>query len=138
MSNHPRTVLLVDDFVGIREMLRKAFESAGFRICAEAQNGVEAIKAALEHRPDLIVLDHSMPVLNGLEAAPQLRRLLPNSPIILFTLYAQSIPPIDAMAAGITSVVPKSDLNMLIGEALSYLKVYEARKAAAGGSGARP
>ena len=66
MSDHPRTVLLVDDFVGIRAMLREAFESAGFRVCAEALNGVEAVKAALEHGPDLIVLDHAMPIMNEL------------------------------------------------------------------------
>jgi CheY-like chemotaxis protein len=120
-------------------MLREAFESAGFRVCAEAKNGAEAIQAAMEHRPDLIILDHAMPVMNGLEAAPQLRRLLPDSPIILFTLYMDHVPPNEAMAAGITSVVAKSDLDMLIREARSHLQLYDAKKAAgAGGSGAGP
>jgi CheY-like chemotaxis protein len=137
MSPHKRTVLLVDDFVGIREVLREAFESAGFRVCAEAKNGAEAIQAAMEHRPDLVILDYAMPVMNGLEAAPQLRRLVPNSPIILFTLYGENVQPDDAMATGITSVVPKSDLDMLLKEARSHLQLYDARKAAkTGGSGA--
>jgi DNA-binding NarL/FixJ family response regulator len=80
-----------------------------------------------------------MPVVNGLGAAPQLRRLFPNSPIILFTLFGEHVQSNDAMAAGITSVVPKTDLDMLIKEARSYLQLYDARKAAgAGGSGAGP
>jgi CheY-like chemotaxis protein len=71
---------------------------------------------ATKHKPDVIVLDHSMPVMNGLQAAPELRRILPNTPIILFTLYVDHISAQDAMAAGISCVVAKSDLDTLINE----------------------
>ena len=132
MPNRRQSVLLVDDFAGILGVLRAAFESAGFSVCAEVADGAQAIQAAAEHKPDLVVLDHAMPVMNGLEAAPELRRLLPNSPIILFTFHGGSIPANEASAAGITSVVAKSDLDGLISEAQSQLHIYQIRKTAAG------
>jgi YesN/AraC family two-component response regulator len=66
------------------------FEMAeGYHLCAEATNGQAAIELALKHRPELIILDLAMPVLNGLDAARELKRLLPGVPIILFTQYAE-------------------------------------------------
>ena len=59
-----------------------------YDICAEAENGQQAIDLALKHRPDLIILDFAMPVLNGLEAARQLKKIMPGVPIILFTQHA--------------------------------------------------
>src|SRR3984957_3743562 len=99
---HRPTVLLVDDFISIRETLREVFERAGFIVCAEAENGAEAIVQAEKHKPDLIILDHSMPVMGGLEAAPTLRRILPATAIILFTLYADCLLSGDAAASGIS------------------------------------
>jgi CheY-like chemotaxis protein len=129
-----RTVLLVDDFASIREILRNIFERAGFSVCAEAENGAEAIVLAEMHKPDLIILDHSMPVMGGLETAPTLRRILPNTAIILFTLYADSVLPGDAAASGICTVVAKGDLDTLMTAAQSHLEPPESRKGAAGGS----
>ncbi len=80
-------VLLVDDNLLVRKTLRHIFEDAGFEICGEAGDGTQAVDQAPTLRPDLIVLDLSMPSLNGLQAAPLLRRALPDVPIILFTIY---------------------------------------------------
>lgn len=129
MGSLPRTVLLVDDFAGVLRALRPAFEAAGFTVCAEATNGIQAIKAAAEHKPGLIVLDHAMPIMSGLAAVPELRRILPDTPIILFTIHWESIPLIAARAAGITSVIAKPDLNALIREVQSH---FQARKSANG------
>ncbi len=107
MPSSTRTVLLVGDNATIRQILCGLFESAGFCICAEAANGAEAIEQAAKYQPDLIVLDLSMPVLNGLETAKVLRKTLPPTPIILFTMYAGSILKKEALAAGISSVVSK-------------------------------
>ena len=126
------TVLLVDDFISIREILREVFERAGFIVCAEAENGAEAILQAEKHKPDLIILDHSMPVMGGLEAAPTLRRILPTTAIILFTLYADSVLPGDAAASGISGVVAKGDLDTLMTAAQLHLEPPESRKGAAG------
>jgi CheY-like chemotaxis protein len=131
---HRPTVLLVDDFISIREILREVFERAGFIVCAEAENGVEAIVQAEKHKPDLIILDHSMPVMGGLETAPTLRRILPTTAIILFTLYADSVLPGDAAASGISTVVAKGDLDTLMTAAQLHLEPPESRKGAAGGS----
>ena len=85
------TVLLVDDCAAIRKMLATAFLSDGFETCIEAENGKEAIVAAKQGMPDLIVLDLSMPVMNGLQSAPELRKALPQTPMILFTLYGKNL-----------------------------------------------
>jgi CheY-like chemotaxis protein len=104
-----KCILIVDDNAVIRRSLRTIFESEGWEICGEATNGQDAIAKAQELKPDLIVLDLSMPVMNGMEAAPQLRRLLPHVPILVFTVYASAIPEEEAAAAGITAVVSKAD-----------------------------
>jgi two-component system chemotaxis response regulator CheY len=104
-----KTVLVVDDNDSIRRMLAAAFLSDGFGTCVEAENGEEAIALAERVQPDVITLDLSMPVMNGLEAAPKLRKLLPNTPIILFTLYADSVLKTDASRAGINLVLLKTE-----------------------------
>ena len=84
-----RTILVADDNPLIRQMLCRLFEEEeDYEICAEATNGQEAIDLALKHRPELIILDLSMPILNGLETSRELKRLMPEVPIILFTQYA--------------------------------------------------
>ena len=81
------------------------FEAAGFRIAGEYANGADAVEGAPVIRPDLIVLDFAMPVMNGIEAAPLLRQRLPTVPIILFTLFGRALSEERAKAAGITSIV---------------------------------
>jgi CheY-like chemotaxis protein len=114
MSVDVPTVLLVDDFAPIRQILRGTFESSGFRVCAEAENGAEAIRHATTHKPTLIVLDQSMPVMTGLQSAPVLRRLLPRAVIILFSVLSDKIVNSEVMAAGINSAVTKPDVQELI------------------------
>jgi CheY-like chemotaxis protein len=86
-----KTVLVVDDSEFLRKSIEHAFLSDGFKTCVEAENGQEAIEVAKKCQPDLIILDLSMPVMNGLEAAPILRRMFPKIPIFLFTLYADAV-----------------------------------------------
>jgi two-component system chemotaxis response regulator CheY len=103
-----KTVLIVDDNAAIRKMMAAAFLSDGFRLCLEAENGKEGIELAKRVKPDVITLDLSMPVMNGLKAAPQLRRLFPKAPIILFTLYADSVLKADASRPGVSLVLLKT------------------------------
>lgn len=113
-----KTVLVADDSAAIRKMLAAAFLSDGFQTCVEARNGKEAIDVATQSQPDLIVLDLSMPVMNGLQAAPQLRKLFPQVPIILFTLYARILPQTETSKAGISLVLEKGlSLSTLIEKA---------------------
>jgi chemotaxis response regulator CheB len=86
----PRTVLVADDSPYIRKALSKMFDAEeDYELCAEAENGKQAIELALRHRPDVIILDLSMPVMNGLETAHELKRLMPKVPIILFTQHEE-------------------------------------------------
>jgi CheY-like chemotaxis protein len=118
-----KCILIVDDNAVIRRSLRGIFEGEGWEICGEAANGREAIAKAQELNPDLIVLDLSMPVMNGMEAAPELRKILPDVPILVFSVYASAIPQEEVAAAGITAVVSKADnMKSLIKIAHSLLR----------------
>ncbi len=117
-------MLVVDDSAMIRQKVVAAFRAAGFETCREAENGQQAIELASQVRPDVIMLDLSMPVMNGLEAAPVLRRKLPETPIILFTLFADTLSKADASKAGISLVLEKSTpLPTLIDRAQELMRV---------------
>jgi len=103
-----KCVLLVDDHESVRLGLRRAFESSGFT-CVEATHGAHAIALISHFVPDLILTDLSMPVMNGLDAATILRKRLPHTPIILYTMHAEDSVQRLATAAGVTAVVSKSD-----------------------------
>jgi two-component system, NarL family, nitrate/nitrite response regulator NarL len=104
-----KRVLLVDDSAETRRAVRPLFDShPKFEVVGEAEHGREAVEKAPVLRPDLIVLDLSMPVMNGFEAARLLIQILPNVWIILFT--AHEFPEVYRLLreVGIHAVVPKS------------------------------
>jgi DNA-binding NarL/FixJ family response regulator len=111
-------ILIVDDSAQIRNMIKLWLESeTRFRVCGEAADGIEGIEKALELKPDLIVLDLSMPRMGGMETAAAIRSVMPKVPIILFTLYADSEVIDQARDAGIASVLSKMDqMSMLCSE----------------------
>ena len=83
-----KTVLLADDNPSVRRSLKYLLESRGCDVnVEEAADGVDAIELAKRSKPDLILLDLAMPRLNGAEAANVLKRTLPETPIILFTMF---------------------------------------------------
>jgi DNA-binding NarL/FixJ family response regulator len=105
-----KRILVVDDNAPIRGLVRKFIESRpGYEVCGEGSNAVEGIEKGLELKPDLIVLDYLMPRINGLQAAMILHEIVPNTPIILYTLYKEEIPIPQAQAAGVASIVSKGD-----------------------------
>jgi CheY-like chemotaxis protein len=105
-----KTILIVDDNDGERTVIRSAVENlTKFRVCGEAANGTEGIRRAKELKPDLIIMDLAMPMMNGLEAASILKRELPGVPIVLFTLYADLIQGPRSPMFGITVVVSKEN-----------------------------
>jgi DNA-binding NarL/FixJ family response regulator len=116
-------VLIVDDSAVVRRMVRVLFESdPALEICGEAENGREAIERAAESRPDLIIMDLSMPVMNGLDATRGIRRTMPNVPILLFSGYSDVFNDQEARAAGISAVVSKSDPSLLYRVAQELLR----------------
>jgi DNA-binding NarL/FixJ family response regulator len=110
-----KRVLVADDNPLIRKALCKLFEvEENYDICSEATNGQEAIDLALKHSPDLIIMDLAMPVVNGLEAAHELKKMLPHVPIILFTQHGETGTTLFETYPSIDRAVPKSDPGALM------------------------
>lgn len=104
------SILIVDDHPAIRRALRAAFEGQpGFTVCGEAEDGFDAISKAKKLAPDMIILDLRMPVMDGLEAARELRRLFPRIPLMMLTCYHSSAAEKQALASGVTAVFSKPD-----------------------------
>jgi len=124
-----KRVLLVDNNSVVRSLVRQLFElTPDFEISGEAENGRDAVEKAESLKPDLIILDLSMPVMTGLDAAPLLRKLLPDTGIILFTVKAG--PHVEQLArgAGIHAVVSKNQpASKLILQARAMLGVDRTR-----------
>jgi len=117
-----RGILIVDDSNFERNIIRRAVESlTKFRVCGQAANGVEAIAKALESRPDLVVMDLAMPLMNGVEAAMVLRNTMPKVPVVLFTLYAEQLRGAISPGFGVTLIVSKTDGLAALVESLERL-----------------
>ena len=102
--------MIVDDNEFIRQALCELFQGqADFEGCADAENGREAIEMAEQLLPDLIVLDLSMPVMNGLDAARVLKRIMPTVPLIMYSVFGDRFVEQQARLIGISEVVSKSD-----------------------------
>lgn len=116
-------ILIVDDNESIRQALCELFEQeSDFEVCGEAQNGKEAILKAQELHPDLIVLDLSMPVMNGFDAARVLKRLMPTVPLIMYSAFGDKVAEHQARLIGISDVVSKSEhASVLIDKARGLL-----------------
>jgi DNA-binding NarL/FixJ family response regulator len=93
-------VLLADDHQMVRQALKALLDGEGFEVCGEAGNGEQAIKLAAEQRPDVAVLDVAMPVLNGLEAAQEIKKISPKTKIVLLTMHSESNFVLRALRAG--------------------------------------
>jgi DNA-binding NarL/FixJ family response regulator len=115
-SPMPKTILVVDDNAGVRQALCRAFTSeADFEVCGKAENGRDALEKAQALSPDLIVMDLSMPVMNGIDAIRALKACMPMVPVIMFSDYSDVFSDPEARSAGISALVSKSEhLSALI------------------------
>ena len=117
-----KNILLVDDSELIRLATRHFLESQpGFKVCGEAVDGIDALEKASHLNPDLVILDIAMPRINGLQTARELRARMYRMPFILFTGYADAVQPEDAVAAGISAVISKSNPAALQSQVKSLL-----------------
>jgi DNA-binding NarL/FixJ family response regulator len=104
-----KSILIVDDSFAVRQSLRTLLERhADWKVCGEGENGREGVDKAQKLHPDLIILDLSMPIMNGLEAALQLKRLMPAVPLLMLTTFDASQISGAAASAGISTVKEKS------------------------------
>jgi DNA-binding NarL/FixJ family response regulator len=104
-----KSILIVDDSPHVRRSLRRLLETKHDWVVSEAENGGDAIDRAKELRPDLIVIDLAMPVLNGIVASSVLKQIMPAAPIVMFTAFSDPHIKRMAMAAGLDSFVDKSE-----------------------------
>jgi DNA-binding NarL/FixJ family response regulator len=99
-ANSSARILLIDDSAVMRSALRPVLEEYGWTVCGEAANGREAIEKALELNPSLILMDVAMPVMDGLSAARELGKLLPQLPILFMSQHGQKPYRDEALALG--------------------------------------
>ena len=105
------SVLIVDDNTLVRRMLRSWLEQhSEWDVCGEAENGKLAVERLQELQPNIVILDLQMPVMNGLEAAREIKRLAPNTALIIFTAHASYQLVREARTHGVSDVVSKCDL----------------------------
>jgi two-component system vancomycin resistance associated response regulator VraR len=108
--NPTPTLLICDDNPNIRYLLRAFVETrTPFEVCGEAIHGIDAIEKAKQLQPDLILLDLSMPVMTGAEAAVILKREVPRMKIVLFTSHMDDVSKAVGRAIGVDLMLSKSD-----------------------------
>jgi DNA-binding NarL/FixJ family response regulator len=119
----PKCILLVDDNPAIRMALRKFLEGhTEYQVCGEASDGLDAIEKAAVLHPDLVVLDLSMPRMDGLEAARELKQRMPQMHLILFTMHAAATNQNEVVEAGFDAVISKTEgLQTLIDKVQTLL-----------------
>ena len=109
-SSMPLKILIVDDSSSIRHLLRFFIEhNTDWQVCGEAENGQVAVEKVAKLHPHAVILDLSMPVMNGLEAAREITRIDPSVQMVMFTMHTSAQLRQDAEAAGIKAVISKSD-----------------------------
>jgi two-component system, NarL family, response regulator NreC len=106
----PTRLLLADDHALVRQGLMAFLERQGFQVVGEASDGQEALRLAAKAQPDIAVLDISMPVLNGVDAARELKKSSPKTKIILLTKHEEDQYVTEALRAGVRGYVLKSQV----------------------------
>jgi two-component system response regulator NreC len=114
----PIRIVLADDHVLVRQSLRALLEREGFQVVAEASDGQEAVRHAASLQPDIAVMDISMPILNGLNAAREMSRSIPKTKIILLTQHDEGQYISEALDAGVKGYVLKNQVASDLLEAI--------------------
>ncbi len=100
-------ILLADDHALLRDGLRRSFEAAGDNVVGEASTGEEAVSLAKALQPDVVLMDLSMPVMDGIEATRLIREQVPGTRIAVLTMHDDISKTRDAIAAGASAYLSK-------------------------------
>lgn len=106
-SGPGQRIVVIDDTVELREVLRLALPLGGFEVVGEAGDGVAGIDVVRAQRPDIVLLDMAMPVMDGLEALPMIRQLCPRATIVVFSAFGSDAMAERAMAGGADGYLQK-------------------------------
>jgi DNA-binding NarL/FixJ family response regulator len=110
----PKRILIADDHESVLRRVRAMLESKPtWEVCGEAVDGREAVAKAVQLKPDLVVLDFAMPQLDGLKTATEIRALLPELPIVMFSMYAAQLKQ-EVQKHGISCLVDKTESGALM------------------------
>src|SRR6266446_2787514 len=113
----PLRILIADDHDVVREGTRAVIErQPGWEVCGFAATGREAVAQAIALKPDIVVMDMTMPDLNGLDAAVQIKRRLPRTEILIFTAHETDELIREAFEAGAKSFISKSEAHHFLVE----------------------
>jgi len=111
----PSRILIADDHDLMRRLIRQEFEDHADWVCIEAENGEQAVAKATELKPEIIILDVAMPVMDGLTAAREIVKIFPAVPIVIHTVHFSEQIKCEAKKIGVREVLPKADLASLVG-----------------------
>jgi DNA-binding NarL/FixJ family response regulator len=121
-------ILIADDHHIVRAGIKAVLEARhDWQVCAEANNGETAVKLSLEHRPDIAILDYSLPILNGLETARKMRGADPRLAVLFYTMHEDETLIRSALKVGARGYISKNDedTNLIAAvEALQQGKTY--------------
>ena len=110
----PKRILIADDHESVLRRVRAMLDSPpNWEVCGEAVNGREAVAKAVQLKPDLVVLDFAMPQLDGLKTASEIHQVLPEVPIVMFSMYAEQVEN-EVQKYGITRLVDKAHSDALV------------------------
>ena len=119
-------ILIADDHDVVRSGLRAILEEqAGWEVVAEAADGLQAVDKALATRPDVVILDYGLPVLNGVEATRQIRARVPGVEVLIFTMHDTEALVRDVLEAGARGFLLKSDAKRFLISAVETLAVHK-------------
>src|SRR3954463_15968629 len=115
-------VLIADDHVTVRRGLRALLGTRNdFIICAEAETGREAVDLAIQHKPDIAVVDVSLPILNGIEVTRRIRQNSPLTEVLVFTMHDSDELISEVLHAGARGYLLKSESDEQILDAVGML-----------------
>jgi len=120
-------ILIADDHDIVRDGLRALLETrTDWTVVAEARNGQEALELATATRPDVVILDYAMPVMNGIEVARQLKARRVRAEVLVFTMHDDDGVIREALRAGVRGYLLKADARRHLVEAVETLAQHEA------------
>ena len=119
-------ILIADDHAVVRSGLKSILEAHdGWHVVAEAGDGKEAVSKAIETRPDVAIIDYSLPIMNGIEATRQIRARLPKAEVLIFTMHDSDALIGEVLQAGARAFLLKSDAQHYLISAVESLSAHK-------------